>query len=320
MKKLICIAIIAITVLQYSCRKDFIVKDIKNDTITIIGPANNLVTTTNLVTFWWEELDGAEKYNLQVVQPSFAAMTKVLLDTNVTTNKYNLTLQPGSYQWRIRGVNAGGNTVYQVFNLKVDTTSNLSSQVVYPIAPINGYLTGNAAILFSWSALNAATYYQFEINNGSVLTATTTGTSYSYTLPAVTNSTSPFTWRVKAFNNFSVSQYNSPFTFTVDLAPPSAPLLTSPIHGSTVKDTVKLVWTRTGAPDALSDSIFVSTDSLFANVISKTRTWQQKLKINQLVNPPNINNAIYWWRLRSIDSVGNRSGYSNQLKFKLSYP
>ena len=227
---------------------------------------------------------------------------------------------PGTYQWRIRGVNAGGYTAYQTYNLKVDTTSSLSAQLVYPIAPVNGYLTGSPIISFSWSALNAATYYQLEINNGSVLSATTTNTSYSYTLPATTNSATTFTWRVKAFNAFSFSQFNSAFSFTVDLAAPTAPLLSTPFNGSTVKDTVKLVWTRTGTPDALSDSIFVSTDSLFANVVSKTRTWQQKLKINMLTNPPNVNNAIYWWRLRSIDSVGNRSVYSNQLKFKLSTP
>ena len=320
MKKLIFGCLITVIALLYACRKDFIVKDIKSGTITINAPANNLVTTSNLVTFWWEALDGAEKYKLQVVQPNFLGITKILLDTNITGTKYNLTLLPGTYQWRIRGVNAGGYTAYQTYDLKVDTTSSLSAQIVYPIAPINGYLTGSPVISFSWSALNAATYYQLEINNGSVLSATTTNTSYSYTLPAITNSTTSFTWRVKALNIFSFSQYNSAFSFTIDLAAPTAPLLSTPVNGSTVKDTVKLVWTRTGTPDALSDSIFVSTDSLFANVVSKTRTWQQKLKISLLTNPPNVNNAIYWWRLRSIDSVGNRSVYSNQLKFKLSTP
>jgi hypothetical protein len=304
----------------FSCRKDFVVDDIKNKSVVVNAPANGFVTTSNLVTFWWEKLDGAEKYSLQVVQPNFTTVSKLVLDTSVAGTKYTITLQPGNYQWRIKATNAGGSTEYQTYSLVVDTTSNLSGQLVYPISPASGSVVGNTAITFSWNTLSSATYYQLQINDGSILTATTSGTSYNYTVPAVTNSNTPFTWRVKAFNDFSVTQYNTASTFTVDLLAPSAPVLSNPVHGATVKDTVSLRWTRIGAPDAISDSIFVSSDSLFTNVFSKTSTTLQSIKINLLNNPPNTNNSIYWWKLKSVDQVGNRSVYSSQLKFKLSTP
>lgn len=65
------------------------------------------------------------------------------------------------------------------------------------------------------------------------------------------------------------------------------------------------------------DSVFVATDSAFTNVISKTKTYLQSIAIASLSTQPPANGSIYWWKLRSLDSVGNRSVYSTQLKFKL---
>lgn len=320
MKVIHSIFFLLVFLVTFSCQKDFIERDISHATIIINSPANSTVTTSNIITFWWEQVDGAEKYNLQVVKPSFTAIQKLMLDTNTTSNKFSVSLEPGNYQWRIRAVNGGGFSPYQTFDFRVDSASNLSSLTVNPVSPANGFLTGSSAVSFSWNPLNTVTYYLFEINNGSVLSATTTNTSYSYNLPAVIGANTSFTWRVRAFNDYSFSQYSAANTLTVDLANPAAPVLISPLHGATVKDTIKLAWNRAGAPDATNDSIFVSSDSLFVNILGKTRTYQQSIRINQVPGLPLINNTVYWWKAKSIDSVGNRSVFSNQLKFKLSTP
>jgi len=317
MKKLITLLFFFLLI---SCEKDFIVKDIKNKSIKVIAPKDDLKTTNNLITFWWEELDGAEKYNLQIVKPSFSSVTNIILDTNITSTKFSLSLNPGNYQWRIRATNAGGSNHFQTYNLMIDTTSDLSSIVPIPLLPLSGFNTYNPLINFSWSSVDEADYYKIEVNNGSAFSATTTGTTYTYSLSALIGGNTVYTWRVKAFNEFSLSQYSTPQTFTIDLLSPAAPFLISPTHGSYIKDTVKLKWNRSGAPDAVRDSIFVATDSLFTNIISRTRTWQQSIRVNQLSTPPNLNDVIYWWKLKSIDSAGNRSTFSTQLKFKLSTP
>jgi predicted phage tail protein len=315
MKKINLFILVAITF--FTCKKDFIVEDIKNKTIIINAPANNLVTTANKVTFWWELLDGAEKYNIQVVKPNFSSITEIIADTTLTGSKYNLNLQPGTYQWRIRAMNAGGNTVYQTFSLKVDTTSNLSSLTVSTIDPVANLLTSAKRIAFSWIALNAATQYQVLILNSSsgvVKDTTTSLTTYTYTFP----SQGAYSWKVRASNDFSISQYNSALTFTIDLTAPAAPVLSSPSHNAIITPTNNLVWNRVGAPDARYDSVYIATDSSFTNVISKTKTYLQSISVASLTNPPPATSTIYWWRLRSVDSVGNRSVYSSQLKFKLN--
>jgi hypothetical protein len=310
-------SILVCIVVFLSCKKDFIVEDITDKSIVVLSPTNNLVTTTNKITFWWEELNGAEKYNLQVVKPTFSSIAQIISDTNITANKFTLTLQPGNYQWRIRAMNSGGNTSYQIFNLKVDTTSNLSSLTVSPIYPSIGFLTGNKRVVFSWNALNNASSYQIVLLNSSsgiIKDTTTSITTYTYTLA----SQGSYSWKIRALNDFSISQYNSPQTFTIDLTAPTAPVLTSPNNGSLVTPTNVLTWNRVGAPDARYDSVFIASDSIFSNIISQTKVYTQSITINSLNNQPPALGTIYWWKLRSVDSVGNRSVYSNQLKFKLN--
>lgn len=317
MKRILSIALFFAVVGFVACRKDFIVEDIKNKSITINAPANNLVTTNNKVTFWWEPLDGAEKYNIQVVKPNFAAITSIVSDTTLTGNKFDLNLQPGTYQWRIKAINNGGSTTFQTFNLVVDTTSNLSSLTVSTIDPPANWLTGNKRVAFSWNSLNAATNYQVIImnsTNGIIKDTTTSLITYTYTFA----SQGVYSWKVRASNDFSISQYNTPLTFTIDVTAPAAPVLTSPTHNAVITPTNNLVWNRVGAPDAKYDSIYVATDSLFTNVISLTKAYTQSITVSSLNNSPPATSTIYWWRLRSVDSVGNRSVYSNQLKFKLN--
>lgn len=317
MKNAIIITIVIFALVLPACKKDFIVENIEDKTITINAPSNNLVTTGNKITFWWEELDGAEKYNIQVVKPTFTSITEIIADTNIIGTKYSLTLQPGSYQWRIKATNAGGSTAYQTYNLKVDTTSNLSSLTVSIINPIANFLTGNQKVNFSWNSLNTATSYQIVLMNsvnGIIKDTTTALTTYTYSFL----SQGSYSWKVRALNDFSISQYNTALTFSIDLTAPSAPILTSPIHGAVVTPTNNLVWNRVGAPDARYDSIFVATDSAFTNIISFTKAYTQSITINSLNNSPPATSTTYWWRLRSIDSVGNRSVFSSQLKFILN--
>lgn len=308
--------------LYFACTKDVIVKDITGKTIAVNSPANNLTTTTNQITFWWEELEGAEKYNLQIVKPSFIALTKLVIDTNLFTNKVNVILTPGSYQWRIKAINGGGTTEYQTYSFKVDTTSSLSGQLISTNFPSNNFMTNKNKVSFSWNALNSALQYQIIISsaNGGVVKDTLTPLStYSFSFPQLSTT---YTWKVRGLNNTSISLYTSPLSILFDFIAPAVSTPTSPLGTSALpsilSSTNSLAWVRTGTPDARYDSIFVATDSLFLNTISRTKTYQTNIKINELNATPISNGSYYWWRLRSIDSVGNSSSSSNHYKFKLN--
>lgn len=303
-----------------ACSKDFIVKDIKNETVSIIAPTDNLKTPNNAVTFWWDELEGAEKYNLQIVKPSFSAVIQLIVDTNITSNKFTKVLTPGTYQWRIKAVNGGGSTIYTTRTLVIDTTSNLSFITLNPIAPV-GLLTGNKAVTFSWTPHPAANHYEINILNSggtSIHTQnniTTANYTYSFT---IAGDLIGYKWQVKAHNSFSFSQYNSASTFTIDVTAPSVSQLNSPINGVTKIDTSSFYWTRISSSDTKYDSIIVSNDSLGNSLIGSRRVNAQKYTISSFSLPsPGPSSGYYWWRIISVDSVKNKSATSLPAKFKL---
>jgi hypothetical protein len=276
----------------------------------LLAPANNAVTTSNVITFWWEALEGTEKYNVQVVKPNFASISTIIADTSIVGTKLNVTLQPGAYQWRIRATNSKGSSDYQVFNLTVDTTSNLTGQLVSNIAPIKGLLTGNRTVTFSWNSINSATLYQIIILNASSTTVKdtlTNQTSYTFTFP---NTSTSYSWRVRAQNNFSISQYNAVSSLTLDVTPPVVSTLGLPAYGATLSATSGILsWSRIGS-DTKSDSIILANDTNFTSIFSRTRSYQQSIAITALNSAPSSTTQVYWLRLRSIDSVGNVSPYS----------
>lgn len=323
MKNRISILLLLITTIFFtiSCTKDFFVKDIKNETIKIISPTDNLKTPINNVTFWWEELEGAEKYTLQIVKPDFNSMIQLITDTTITGTKFNKTLAPGIYQWRIKATNAGGSTAFFTRNITIDTTSNLSLLTVNAVSPVN-YLTANKTITFNWTPLTAADYYEINIlnnNNASIYNESNlTGSSFTYTFNTSSDLIN-YKWQIKAHNAFSFSQYNSPNSFTIDVTAPNTSQPLSPGNGVSRQDSVYLKWNRISS-DTKYDSIIVSYDSIGSSVITSKRVNDQKLQINQLpvnLQVPGPATGFYWWRVISVDSVKNKSNSSSSLKFKL---
>lgn len=318
------LALLILLLLVGACTKDFITKDIKNETINIIAPSDNLVTPNNTITFWWDEVDDAEKYNLQIVKPDFNAIQQLIVDTNVTGTKFIHTLTPGTYQWRIKATNNAGSTAYYTRTLIIDTTSNLANVTVASLLPSNNYLTGNKTIAFSWGALSAASYYELEVkdasNNIIMNPSNISTTTYTYTF---TNTVDViYSWRVKAHNSFSFSSYNTARTFTIDITAPTPSSPTYPLYGTTVlASSDSLKWTRANT-DTQSDSIIVSLDSNFTTYLTRAKVYGTKLKISnlnpQLTSPSPGGNNYYWWRIISIDSVKNISTPSNKYKFKLN--
>lgn len=318
----ICIFVIFCVGLFVACTKDFIQKDIKNDLVNIIAPMDSLTTPNNTIIFWWDELEGAEKYNLQIVKPSFSSVIQLITDTTVTLNKFTKVLTPGTYQWRIKAMNGGGSTEYVTRTLVIDTTSNLSLITLNPITPI-GLLSGSKAVTFSWTPHPAADFYEININDNSGTSVFTQNNipSASFTHTFTTTTDLKYSWQVKAHNSFSFSQYNTASTFTIDVTAPSVSSFSVPIAGNTISDTLSFKWNRVGS-DTKYDSIIVSNDSAGISYITSKRVNGISLKINQLpVSLPSPGPAVgfYWWRIISVDSVKNMSNSSSSAKFKLTH-
>ncbi|MBI4946045.1 MAG: hypothetical protein HY840_06555 [Bacteroidetes bacterium] len=286
----------------FSCTKDIVETNISGSAVTLLSPQNNDTSVVLTQLFWWNEVKGALKYNLQIVKPSFTNANQLVLDSNVAGTKFSVTLTPGIYQWRVKAKNASSETPYsEIRTLKIDSTTNLSAQAVVLVSPANGDISNRHKQTFVWNPLYNATEYRFQVidqSSSTLIDAIITKDSATYTLVD-----GQYTWQVRAQNASSNSTYSSR-TLTIDsVAPaPSVPLL--PANKDTITSPDTLTWTRT---TAVYDSLFIYPDSLFSSVSFKAGTASTSAVFTTSVK------GDYFWRLKSKDAAGNWSGYSTPL-------
>lgn len=302
--KLITVLIIVSTF--FSC-DDFIEPNIDNKIISLISPPDTFRSSSVTQTFWWNELDGAENYNLQIVKGTFSYVQLFILDTTVVTNKFQYSLSPGTYQWRVRGENNGGNTTYSTRTLTIDSTLDLSLQTVLLIAPVENFTTNQTSITFDWQSLYNADEYRLQIidttNSTTVVDVIQSGTTYSYILPE-----GGYIWQVRAQNSVSISPFSSR-KLNVDLTAPSVPILVSPINNAmlTLGSNDSLTWQADAS--SFADSLFIDTDSTFSN--------PSKIYSNTTYYTLIQSAGTYFWKVKSMDSAGNQSDFSAYRKFYL---
>lgn len=107
------IVIITLSIIIYSCTGTLTEKYLANEKVILSAPIDSLVTNDSIPSFYWEILDGATKYQLQVVSPKFDAIIKVYADTTIATNLLNFSLNKGKqYQWRVKAKNSSSETAF----------------------------------------------------------------------------------------------------------------------------------------------------------------------------------------------------------------
>jgi hypothetical protein len=87
---------------------------------TLLAPVNNLNTIDTLQTFYWQKLDGATKYQLQIVSPKFDSIVRLINDTMILQNTFTKDMDTGTYQWRVKAINNGSESGFSdPWNLKI---------------------------------------------------------------------------------------------------------------------------------------------------------------------------------------------------------
>ncbi len=297
-------------ILTISCGEIF-EKNLGKEPVTLLSPTNNYETTTLTQNFWWEEIKGATKYNLQIVSPSFSSINQMVLDTNLIDNLYTFTLSPGQYQWRVKAMNESSSTAFVTYNLTIDTTSELTNQIIVLQQPLNNSYSNTLNRTLSWLSLSNATFYnvQVTINDFSLATNMILDTMVSTsTINFNFPSDNSYQWRVKALNSSGSSIYSSPYNLMVDITPPNTPLLLLPENHDTITAPFTMFWNRgteTGSP--ITDSLYIYSDSLITIVYKK--------QIQTTSYTDSLGSGSYFWRVRSLDAAGNISPYSATKKF-----
>lgn len=299
-----------ISTLFFAC-DDFVEKDIENETISLLAPGNNLTTVQLTHTFWWDWLEGAEVYNMQIVEGTFSSVTSFILDTTVSKNKFDVTLYPGSFQWRVRGENNGGVTDYSTYNLTIDSTLDISSLQVVLSSPIDNYITNNDSITFVWNSLLNADDYLVEVHQNTWTGSVVFGpqieasTSLTTTLPE-----GDLVWGIQARNATSgTSTAFSTRTITIDTTAPDLVTLVLPIDNATLNDTINTYsWTQgSNTGTALVDDIYFYSDAAATTLVKTAQatgtSYQDSLGI-----------GTYYWAVQTTDAAGNIGAFSNLRK------
>ena len=287
---------------------DFIEKDIDSETMTLLAPANNLTTIQLTHTFWWDWLDGAEQYNMQIVEGSFSAATSFVLDTTITTNKFTYTLYPGNFQWRVRGENNGYETYYTTYSLVIDSSLDITSQQVVLTSPADMLITNNNTVTFDWNTLLNADDYLLEVHqntwSGAIVFGpqVVTTNTYTTTLPEGT-----LVWGVQARNSVSNSSTSfSTRTITVDTTAPEAVTLVAPADNAMLSDVYNTYsWTQgANTGTALTDVIYFYDDAAATQLnksvqIPSGTSHQDSLGV-----------GTYYWAVQSTDAAGNVGPFS----------
>ena len=88
--------------------------------VTLLAPANNITTSNTNQTFYWETIDGAAEYQLQVVNPKFDSIAQLITDTIINKNQFVIEMNGGDYQWRVKAINNSSSSQYSdAWNLAI---------------------------------------------------------------------------------------------------------------------------------------------------------------------------------------------------------
>jgi len=290
-----------------SC-KDIIETDLTKETISVNAPVDNLSSNNLTQTFWWDEEPGATFYNLQIVSPTFSGTVDILLDTNVTINKFTYVLTSGSFQWRVRAENSSSATNYVTRSLTISNSSDLSSQTISLSFPADKLNANYFVVTFDWLSIPIADGYRLQVASPDFSASFTQhldtfiiADQYNYTFPVEGN----FSWRVMAEDTMPLS--TSPYStrsITIDTTSPGMPVNSLPLASDSVSIPFSFTWERgveTGSGINV-DSLFIYSDSLLnslENSYQVTDTFY--------TNSSPLISGDYWWFVKSTDGAGNES-------------
>ncbi len=308
------ISLLALGLCTMSC-DELLEDDISNRPITLLSPSDNTETESSTINFWWEAVDRATSYRLEVVSPTFANASSLLLDSITTDTKIQVELLPGTYAWRVKALNSVSETLYADASFTIKAPVDISSKQVELTAPENELITAQTNIQFQWKLVEHAHIYKLVVKQpdwagqtvGEELT--TTENSLTVELPE-----GEYVWGIQAVD--TLHNISTPFVtreLIIDTTEPSLPVAKSPLQDTVLTTlTVNFVWETETATQDFETHLEVYADYYMNNKLVEyttdgtdyTYTFQEK--------------GIYYWRLQNRDHANNTSAYSELIAFELA--
>jgi hypothetical protein len=88
--------------------------DFSNSPVRLLTPVDSIVTSDTVISLTWERIETASEYQLQVAQPRFDSLVRIVKDTITANENFLLpALKKGQrYQWRVRAIGSNFITPY----------------------------------------------------------------------------------------------------------------------------------------------------------------------------------------------------------------
>lgn len=311
------ILVISLGVIILGACSMFFEEDVEAEEIILLAPLDNAFTEVLSHTFWWATIPGTSSYRLQIVTPSFEHTELLLLDSLMEGDKFDFSLYPGEFEWRVRGENSAYNTKWSAASIVIYSSDDLTRQKVGLTSPAENAFSNMESYVFSWEELAKVNTYRFKIyveEWGLNLSLDSLGiTSTSLMLDGFDEGV--FFWGVQAANDVSETQFSTR-RLVVDRTSPNKPVLVEPLNNVVLSDSTVVfkwnsndpVWTKVTDRLVIFEKKNGSGD---VEVFSGTYT-TKSAKVNL------FRGKKYGWKIDSRDQAGNISEHSDEGVFSIS--
>lgn len=294
--------------LHFSCEEILLEVDISDASVVLLAPANNVELPLNSILFDWEKVDDATAYEIQIATPNFDNAQQLSANTTDSITSYEISLNAGEYQWRVRAKNSSYETAYTKANFKVVPIVNFSDFTVLLNAPTENLITNEADQNLQWGVIDGATLYRIQVvNNGAVVEEMTTENNTA----DLTFTEGNLSWQIRAENGTENTLYSSR-NILVDTTIPNTPTLNLPANEAvlTLED-VSFEWTRAAIEGSAEfDTISIYRDAALTDLV-----------LSEQVTSPfesTLTAGTYYWFVKAQDEAGNQGDDSSVFSFTIN--
>ena len=282
---------------------------------TLLSPVKDALVTTNQPAFDWGDVLDAVRYDLQVDNSSTFSSPEVVASPAGSAYTVTTPLADGRYYWRVRAVDLAGNigSWSSAWTVWVDIDPAPAPTLV---SPADGTPTRDNTPTFTWNVVPGLTSYRIQVSKSAAFSSTvvnSTRSSTTYT-PATALLDGLYYWRVQARGGDGIwGLWSAVWTVTVDTVAPAKPTLLSP-ETKSILNTSQPALDWSDVADAAHYELQIDNSSTFGS----PEVFTSVTPSAYTVSPP-LPNGKYFWRVRTYDLAGNRSGWTSARSFTLAY-
>ncbi len=212
---------------------------------TLASPANDVNVPGFQISFQWNAVSGANKYELEVVDKSNSAfVVKTILDDVTSSLQRGFTSDASSYKWRVRAGSTEGWGPWSDYRHFINGNAPAGPVLTYPL---NNEIVSGDRVTFEWNPAPGADRYelliQYDTAAGTEYRRIMVGYVHASRQTDFPNDGSNFRWSVRSGNANGWGEFTTPSRKFTNGLPFSAPVLQTPAAYSTQGGTsVTFTW------------------------------------------------------------------------------